>query len=102
MSPTREQLIDLCRRGSVPQTEWRNRDSAKAQMQLGEALMLLRAGCDFEVLSEGDLKSDKDTWWVRIKYEGFAYFEDGDYSTDLAYIPTEARLTKTAGGDWYL
>jgi hypothetical protein len=109
---TREELIALCERARVPQAKWRNRDSAGAQRQIGEAWALLSASCDFEVLHEkGGLNSDANTWWIVISYEGFNFHEsfsdlDGDdradyLETDNAYIPTAARLDKAAGGDWY-
>jgi len=97
---SREDLIALCERGRVPQDSWRNRDSAAAQRQLGEAWALLSAGCDFTI----DADSDAQTWWVTITYEGFAFHEDGDpdsRETDTAYIPTAALLDRVNGEDWY-
>lgn len=96
---TREALIDLCERGVVPEERWRNRDSSGAQIQLGTALALLRAGCKFGLST--DLKSDADTWWVEITYKGFAHFDwGGGTETDLFYIPTAKRLERR-DGDWY-
>jgi hypothetical protein len=107
---TREELIALCERGRVPQEKWSNRDSASAQRQLGEAWALLSAGCEFEILSSGDLRSDKSRWWIEIKYEGFKYHEsyspyeddrEDFLSKDTAYIPTSACLDAANGEDWY-
>lgn len=112
IDPTRQELIALCERARVPQDKWRNRDSASAQRQLGEAWALLSAGCEFEVLREkGGCCTDKNTIWLKIRYEGFNFHEsyspyDGDaredyLDDDLAYIPTEARIERANGDDWY-
>ena len=101
--PTREDLIALCDRGVVLQKHWHNRDSAEAQMQLGKCRALLLAGCDFRI--EGDeaefTKSDAETWWVEVTFEGFNYHEFGERQTSTFYVPTAARLDKYAGADWY-
>lgn len=103
----RETLIHLCEAASVPQEHWHNRDSAIAQRQVGEALMLLRAGCDFRVLTGTDegptrgMATDADTAWVEITYNGFSHFEGGEPDDDTFYIPTRARLDAADGKDWY-
>jgi len=97
--PTREDLIDLCERGLVPQSKWRDRDSAKAQLQLGEARVLLRAGCDFTLA--GSPLSTEDTWWIEVVYRGFGWFEEHEMYDETFYIPTAQRLAKRAGNDWY-
>lgn len=97
--PSREELIALIDRATVPESEWRDRDSAGAQRQLGEGRALLLAGCDFR-LSE-DPQSDADTWWIDITYKGFDWFEMHELSTDLLYVPTSERLDARAGKDWY-
>lgn len=101
---SREELIELCDRGVVPVANWTNRDSADAQRQLGEARALLAAGCDFEFVSN-PAQTD-ETIWIEIEYPGFNAFEEGrhdreHWSTDLAYIPTAARLDRRDGKDWY-
>lgn len=109
---TTEYLINLCKDGVVSEKDWTNRDSAGAQRQLGEALSLLKAGCEWEVASSP--KSDNRTLWIEITYKGFNAFEgcfdcypEGHhdnkyhYETDTFYIPTRARLQKAAGKDWY-
>lgn len=99
-NPTREELIDLCERGVVPHDRWYNRDSSAAQRQLGEALALLRAGCDFRV--PADPAPTSQTWWVRIAFDGFAHFDYGGGQDDeLFYIPTAERLAAREGTDWY-
>lgn len=103
-APTREELLVLCERGFVPEDEWHDRDSARAQRQLGEAYALLRSGCAFEVAATPE--STADTWWIEFTFKGFDYFEGtldglGDLETDTRYIPTAARLDRTAGRDWY-
>lgn len=93
---TREELINLCLAGSVPQDKWHNRDSARAQMQLGENLMLLMAGCDFTVT-----EVRKKTIWVDFEVKGFDWFEEHIMSSEFGYIPTQERLDEVNGEDWY-
>lgn len=100
----RDELIDLCQRGVVPVTNWSNRDSADAQRQLGEALALLRADCEFHLAFEP--KSDEQTIWVSILHPGFQAFEYGSddrayWESNLFYVPTDKRLLERAGLDWY-
>ncbi|WP_138945277.1 hypothetical protein [Plantibacter sp. M259] len=100
----REQLIDLCWRGVVPVDHWYDRDSADAQKQLGEALALLRAGCEYRLTTNP--KQTDQTIWVEIEYPGFNAFEDGRddrsaWDRTLFYIPTVERLERREGKDWY-
>lgn len=99
--PTREQLIELCDRGLVPEDKWLDRDTAGAQMQLGKLRVLLLAGCEFRILTTGNLTSDEKTWWVEVTFRGFNYVEVGDMDEDTFYVPTGERLTARAGQDWY-
>jgi hypothetical protein len=97
---TRQHLIDLCERGVVPHEHWHNRDTAGAQRQLGEALALLRAGCDWRIAD--DPKSNERTLWVEITFHGFGYFDwDDAPDTETFYIPTDKRLREVDGRDWY-
>lgn len=105
---SREDLVQLCTDGVVPQEKWRNRDTSGAQRQLGEARALLAAGCDFFVLhgtGTHSLRTDENTIWVSIEWHGFEHFEYGADShlteNDTFYIPTRARLDAANGGDWY-
>lgn len=100
-TPTREELIALCEAAVVPQEHWYNRDSSAAQRQVGEALVLLRAGCDFALAT--DPPQTQFAWWVEITHRGFMDFELGRPATarDLFYIPTRASLDQAAGKDWY-
>lgn len=99
--PTRDELIQICADAIVPQEHWRDRDSARAHMQLGEALALLTAGCDFDVVPDGK------TFQVHIQFRGFDWFEGGFgeedryLSNERYYIPTRARLDEVDGKDWY-
>lgn len=63
-TPSREELIELCDRGIIPQTKWYNRDSAGAQIQMATARTLLLSGCDF-IVADVPL-SDENTWWIEI------------------------------------
>lgn len=99
-TPTREELVKLCEDGIVPHDRWHDRDSSSAQRQLGEALVLLRAGCEFSVRRDDWLR----TWWVTIEFRGFSSFEYGDdapLSDETFYIPVRERLDQCDGQDWY-
>lgn len=99
---TREDLIQICEDGIVPQEKWMDRDSAEAQKQLGEALALLKCGCDFVILKEGDLKTDSRTIWIEIYSEGFAHHDyGGNIDRDTYYLPTRSRLDNNKNSDWY-
>ena len=98
--PSRAHLVELCVKGVVPVTDWRNRDTAAAQRQLAEAWALLLAGCDYALADSPS--SDERTWWINITFPGFARFDyDGGHDVELFYIPTKRRLEQAAGGDWY-
>lgn len=102
MKYTREKLISICERAIVPEDKWMNRDSASSQKQLGECYAWLKAGCNFEVLEKGNLKTDDNTVWVLISVKGFCWFEEGyELDEETFYLPTEKRLKKNEGGDWY-
>lgn len=102
----RGELVAICTEGIVPQNRWRNRDSAAAQRQLGEARALLAAGCDYRVL-DGDnparMRTDDQTIWIEISYRGFNDFEYGEGPSydDTFYLPTRKRLASNRGSDWY-
>jgi hypothetical protein len=102
---SREQLVDLCERAVVPMSRWYNRDSSRAQSQIGEAWVLLRAGAPFYVIRQGHLATDERTIWVLVEWKGFSAFElgleEGGMDDATFYIPTEERLASAAGGDWY-
>ena len=116
---TREDLITLCERAIVPEKWWMNRDTASMHINIGEAWALLKAGCDFtvitqenaEVLKGGSCVTDDDTIWLYIYATGFKWFEDIWAENDeerasskdqyLHYIPTAKRLDEVDGGDWY-
>lgn len=102
-SYNREELLSICERAFVPETQWSNRDSANTQRQLGECYALLQAGCEFNVLHYGALATNNRTIWVEIFYRGFSSFEYGSDHTDSEtfYLPTVARLDKSVGRDWY-
>lgn len=110
---TREDLIAICERAIVPQDHWRNRDSASAQLGVGAALVLLKAGCKFVVLTADNqerpsLVTDAETIWLEFYLHNFQWFEyggddhpDGYRHEDTVYLPTPARLDVANGGDWY-
>lgn len=112
---TREELIAICERAIVPQDKWNDRDSCSAQIGVGTALVLLKSGCKFRVMTratEGDAKhalvTDEETIWLEFWVHNFKWFEYGDEDQpdgflheDHIYLPTPKRLDKAAGNDWY-
>ena len=98
----RKNLMELCTQASVPEEEWINRESSVAQRQIGELLSLLRSGCEFAA----NVTELRQTWWVEVKYKGFNFFDrtdgrEGEYDTELFYVPTKERLELNKGTDWY-
>lgn len=100
---SREDLLNICQRASVPHQKWYDRDSADAQRQVGECLMLLRAGCKFTIMKDkkDSLCTNERTIWVKVFFPGFATFEGGNMCNDTFYLPTRKRLEEANGGDWY-
>lgn len=99
--PTRQELIKLCEDGIRPMSKWYDRDSLSAQLQLGKAWVLLRAGVEFTF--DMDTKHP-GTYWIDFhNIEGFNYHEYGEegLESEHAYIPTRKRLEDNADGDWY-
>lgn len=110
MQYTREELIKICEQAFVPQNKWHNRDSSSAQIHLGECYALLKAGCHFEMNQDGP-KPDDQTIWIQFFVKDFLWFE-GSQETEfgnksnsqedyLYYLPTQKRLDKANGQDWY-
>ena len=95
-SPDRKTLLQICAQASVPEDEWRDRDTSAAQRQLGECYALLKAGCKFHATRE------RDTYWVTVIFKGFGYFDyDGAEDDERYYLPTQERLDQRPGKDWY-
>lgn len=92
---SRKRLIVLCKKGIVPVEKWESNDSRKAQEQLGVCWALLNAGCEFKITQEVD-----DEINLLIYYPVFGNIE---VATDshFFYLPTEQKLCKSAGADWY-
>ncbi len=98
---TREELIELCDKAIVPERIWRDRDSHEAQKNIAVCRGLLLCGCDFTILTIGDLKTDNNTIWIEISADGFACFEGGHKVTENFYIPSATRLLNHINKDWY-
>lgn len=100
----REQLIELCEQAVVPVSKWSNRDTPSAQMdKVGTAWALLKAGCDFDVVTEGDMCVTNDEFvWFDIVHPTFSSFETGEPPDVVSiYLPTPKRLNDKKGDDWY-
>lgn len=92
---SRKRLITLCKKGIVPVGNWEDSDSHKAQEQLGVCWVLLNAGCEFKITQETNNEIN-----LLIHYPVFGNIEVGRNS-HFFYIPTEQKLSKRAGIDWY-
>lgn len=103
MDYSREKLIEICERAIVPHEAWHDRDSYSAQNGVGQLWAMLKANAPFAVQTTGtNCVTDERTIWVRITAEGFASFDwGGGPENEVYYLPTEKRLTETAGRDWY-
>jgi hypothetical protein len=99
----RKDLIAICEAAIVSCTKWDDRDTSGAQRQIGEAWALLKSGCDFNFLNDGNLKTDEQTLWVGIRFTDFSGYEDDnpDNATENFYLPTWRRLAEAKGEDWY-
>lgn len=97
---TRKELIRLCENSIVKENKWHDRDSEKAQIQIGEAWALLKAGCMYREVSKNSHTLD-----IEVFSNGFRWFESGGEEdckeSRTFYIPTEERLKESKGGDWY-
>lgn len=108
---TREELVAICERAVVPVEKWRNRDSASAQNGVGQAWVLLKAGCEFHIhpnppAGQHGCFTDADTIWLDLEFPGFSAFEYGRsdhhyWEDETVYLPTPERLERSAGNDWY-
>jgi hypothetical protein len=98
---SRKKLIEICENAIVNEKYWHDRDSSGAQQGVGKCWALLKANCPYEILTKGNLKTDKRTIWIEIIYKGFDYFELGGRQSDTFYLPTPEHLKKMDGIDWY-
>lgn len=94
---TRERLIELCEKAIVDESKWDDRDSSAAQMNIGQAWALLKAGCEYQITSH-----NKEYINLDISYKDFGSFERSKPNeTESFYIPSEDRLKYFGGNDWY-
>jgi hypothetical protein len=104
---TRDELVDICERAVVPYEKWHDRDSAAAHEQLGRAWVLLKAGCDFRVITRPQIEgsrcvTDDHTIWVEVAWPGFETVDyGGNWEDETFYLPTSTRLDQRDGRDWY-
>ncbi|MBD2503916.1 hypothetical protein [Anabaena azotica] len=93
--PTREELIALCQRAIVKESNWRNRDSFLSQENIGRCWALLQADCQYEIVE------NSRTWDLEFEVRGFQYFEIGEIEIVSGYIPKQELLDAKSGNDWY-
>jgi hypothetical protein len=92
----RKYLVDLCDRGLVPESKWKNRDTFLFQKKLALCEWFLLCGCKYTILSW-------DEYYIQICLyaHGFMYFEEGEPENEDFSIPSEERLNQLKGEDWY-
>lgn len=112
---TREELVAICERAMVPQDKWNDHGSCSAQIGVGAALVLLKAGCKFDVLTADNQKGERaplitneKTIWIRFWVHNFMWFEIGDEDDpdgfkheNMICLPTPEHLDEAQGNDWY-
>jgi hypothetical protein len=99
---TREELIYICESAIVHVAWWRNRDTPRSQSQIGECWALLKAECNYRILTDGDVKTDERTIWIEIEHPVFGTFDlAGRMEKSTFYLPTKQRLAASSGSDWY-
>lgn len=115
MKYTREDLLKICEQSFINENKWHDRDSESAQSQLGECYVLLKDGCEFEVIYKEDdhiCETDENTIWLYTYSKGFVYWENcypddteeerkGYKEKKHFYLPTQKRLDEANGEDWY-
>lgn len=93
----RIELIKICENAVVDESEWRNRDTASAQRQLGECWALLKAGCNYTVTDRRT-----DVIWLDVYFDGFMTKDAGaSKDSESFYLPTFEDLKRVNGSDWY-
>ncbi|MBA2678645.1 MAG: hypothetical protein H0U76_09680 [Ktedonobacteraceae bacterium] len=110
---TREELIVLCELAIIPEESWRHIDTSSGQKKIGNCWALLKAGCQFSVLTKDNKRkkgtvfsvTNERTIWVEIEMKGVVPFKQGPYANsipqiELFYIPTLERLEAANGEDW--
>jgi hypothetical protein len=95
----RDELIALCEKAIVNESLWSDRDSSSAQRQIGELWALLKAGCEFKL----EKNESPGTHSVLVRFNGFSHWvwDKTTKDEDVFYLPTEAKLERANGGDWY-
>lgn len=103
MKYTREVLLKICEQAFVSEDKWHDRDSESSQSQLGECYVLLKDGCEFEIVYDDDIcGTNENTIWLYVYSKGFGYFDwGGQKEKKHFYLPTQKRLDEANGKDWY-
>jgi len=121
MRYTRKLLISICEQAFVPIEKWAHTDSYDVQGKTGRCLVLLKAGCDFRVLTIKNnppkkkprslcnrlnlapIATNDHTIWLEIRHKRrkYSFCKDLELFKEIFYLPTFKRLEKAAGNDWY-
>lgn len=110
---SRTHLISICERAIVNINEWESISTRTAQDQLAIAWMLLKAGCEFEILTEENSNIDiahtnDKIIWISIKSYTSETLKSKLRGVDeimprkTFYLPTEKRLYDREGKDWMI
>ncbi len=95
----------------VPYEKWRNRDTPAAQEGQARMRMLLKAWCDFKLMSDYrvEVKQDEvdkfletdEQWTMYISIFYYSFEDNWEWHT--SYTPTPKRLAevKAQNRDWY-
>jgi hypothetical protein len=96
---TREEIIALCDKAIFDVAEWSNRDHPQAMIQVGKCWALLKAGCQFKVITEDPLNigivTNEKIVYLEVWYPVFGDFENDTTEdpkhSDNFYIPVNAN-----------
>jgi hypothetical protein len=123
---TREELISICFKSIVPWTEWNNRDSYVAQLNVNQCYSLLCINADFNVNINNDTieivfinlnpEIIRESCFFNLEYDDYSLYKEAfpeeelfeyynsvdiDDKQKYCYLPTLNRLEERNGSDWY-
>ena len=93
----RKDLIEICKKGIIPSSEWKTANTYIAQEQLGQCWLHLKSGCDFRIVS-----IEEDFIYLTFSHPVFVEVVSNRKTICCNfYLPTEKQLKKSNGKDWY-